>query len=70
MKIKLDLEKCIGCGTCESICSDIFKLGDDMKVHLKEAEAKGQKEEKEIEKSDCAEEAADSCAVQAIEIQK
>lgn len=26
MKIVIDEEKCIGCGTCEAMCPDIFKL--------------------------------------------
>ena len=29
MKVKINEEKCIGCGQCESICSDVFKIGDD-----------------------------------------
>ena len=32
MKVKVDKEKCIGCGTCASIAPKSFKLGDDGKV--------------------------------------
>jgi len=70
MKIILDKEKCIGCGTCESICNEIFAAGDDSKAHLKGAAQQQMTEETEIGQSPCAEEAADSCAVQAIQIQK
>ncbi len=70
MKVKLDLEKCIGCGTCDSVCPDVFTMGDDMKAHLKDGQASGQIEEKEITDSPCLEEAADTCAVEAIEVEK
>jgi ferredoxin len=29
---KVDKEKCIGCGTCVSMCSDCFKLDDEGKA--------------------------------------
>lgn len=70
MRITLDKEKCIGCGTCESICPSVFELGDDMKAHLKGADQEKPFEEKIVDESSCAEEAADSCAVQAIEATK
>ncbi|MBI2630124.1 ferredoxin [Candidatus Pacearchaeota archaeon] len=55
MKIKVDKEKCIGCGACEAICPEIFKMEDGKaKVIGKE--------------SKCTKEAADSCPVQAIEV--
>ncbi|PIZ90306.1 ferredoxin, partial [bacterium (Candidatus Moisslbacteria) CG_4_10_14_0_2_um_filter_36_61] len=28
-KIKLDKEKCIGCGSCAAVCPEVFKVGDD-----------------------------------------
>ena len=28
MKPKINQQTCIGCGTCEGICSDVFKLND------------------------------------------
>ena len=28
MEFKVDQDKCIGCGACESICSDVFRLKD------------------------------------------
>lgn len=29
---KVDKEKCIGCGTCVSMCADCFKLDDEGKA--------------------------------------
>jgi len=57
MKVSVDKEKCIGCGACVSICSEVFELKDG-KVNLKKEET----DEK------CAKEAADNCPVQAIKI--
>ena len=57
-KIIIDTEKCIGCGACEAICSDLFKMEGDKAIVLKE----------EIEDEICAKEAIESCPVDAIEI--
>ncbi len=29
MKLKVNKDKCIGCGQCISICSDVFDFDDD-----------------------------------------
>ncbi|MBU4331999.1 ferredoxin [Patescibacteria group bacterium] len=55
MSIKIDQEKCIGCGTCEAICSSHFKINDNGK-----AEVTSQDE------AECVKEAVESCAVDAI----
>ena len=34
MKITIDVEKCIGSGSCEMIAPGIFEVGDDGLVHL------------------------------------
>jgi len=52
--IKINKKKCIGCGSCEAICPEIFILKQG------KAEVKTQK------KSDCLQEAIDSCPVNAI----
>jgi ferredoxin len=57
MKITIDKSLCIGCGTCISIASKTFKLGDDGKAEVIEP----MKDEEKIIK-----EAIDSCPVSAI----
>ena len=34
MTLKVDQEKCIGCGVCESICPECFKLDDSNKAQV------------------------------------
>jgi len=34
--IKIDKEKCVGCGACKSVCPEIFEVGDDGKAFVKE----------------------------------
>ncbi len=34
MKVRIIEEKCIGCGQCEAICSDVFQIGDDGLAHV------------------------------------
>jgi len=68
-KIKLEREKCIGCGSCAAICEKYFEMADDGKSHIKNSN-KQQIEELEIEKIECAESAAEACPVQCIHIEK
>jgi ferredoxin len=53
--VKINKEKCIGCGLCSSICGEVFEIGRDGK-----AKVKAQK------KIPCVKEAIDSCPVNAI----
>lgn len=34
MKLKVDKEKCIGCGMCVSICDSVFDFDDDGKAKV------------------------------------
>jgi ferredoxin len=54
MAIKVDKDKCIGCGACESICKEVFVLKNGKAI------VKAQKN------LPCVQEAADSCPVGAI----
>ena len=53
--VKVDEEKCIGCGLCNSICPEIFEIDNNMK-----AKVKSQKD------SPCVKDAIDACPVDAI----
>ncbi len=54
---KINKDICIACGTCESICPDVFELKSGEKANVKD----------EFEKdAPCIEEAINSCPVQAI----
>ena len=53
--VKVNKTTCIGCGSCASICSEVFEMNDDSK-----AVVKAQK------KIPCVKEAIDSCPVNAI----
>ena len=68
-KIKLEREKCIGCGSCQAVCPKYFELIDDGKSHIIGAN-KQDVEELEVEKLDSAEQAAQACPVQCIHLEK
>ena len=40
-KVTVDKEKCIGCGTCVSLCADCFKLGEDSKAEVVKSNCEG-----------------------------
>ncbi|MCG2690341.1 ferredoxin [Candidatus Parcubacteria bacterium] len=67
MQITLDRLKCIGCGACASVCSDVFKMAHDGKSSLKDAELSDlQKIETEIA---CPKEAVEICPVKCIKVE-
>ena len=68
-KIKLEREKCIGCGSCSSVCPKFFEASEDGKSHLKGVE-RTQVEEVETPEVECAQSAADACPAQCIHIEK
>lgn len=63
MKPKVNKELCIGCGTCPSICPEVFEMGMEGKAHVKELDNYAEYEEK-IKK------AVNACPVQAISIEE
>lgn len=34
-KVVVDENLCVGCGLCESLCPDVFQMGDDNKAKVK-----------------------------------
>jgi len=69
MRVKLEREKCIGCGSCMAVCPKLFELDEHGKSHLKGSQKK-EVEELEIERIECAEQAADVCPNECIHIIK
>ncbi|HTY44054.1 MAG TPA: ferredoxin [Patescibacteria group bacterium] len=53
--VKVDKEKCIGCGLCSSLCPEVFEMQKDGKAGVK-----AQK------KLPCVKDAIESCPVNAI----
>lgn len=70
MKIILEKNKCIGCGSCQTLCPKHFELIEDGKSHLigSKKNSKTGNEESEVEKPDCIKDAAEACPVQIIKI--
>lgn len=52
-------DSCIGCGACESICSEVFSIDGIAQVN----------EAAVADNIDCVKEAADACPVSAIEVE-
>jgi ferredoxin len=61
-KINFERDKCIGCGSCQAVCPQCWKLAEDGKADLICS--------KEIKEVGCNQEAADSCPVQCIQVEK
>ncbi len=61
MKATVDHELCIGCALCESICPEVFEMGDDGLAHVIG--------EVTSDLEDSAEEARESCPTEAITIE-
>ena len=59
MKVRVDSELCVATGSCESICPDVFEIGDDGIAVAKVAEVPAGLEAE-------AREAAEACPVDAI----
>lgn len=63
MKVVVDIEKCIGCGTCQEICPAVFHLNEVIgKAEVIDVDA--------CEYVGCCEAAAENCPVEAIVIKE
>ncbi len=61
--VKVNKEKCIGCGYCVSVCPEVFVLGDDGKSKIKEGI-------NFQDYQDCIQEAKDGCPMGAISLEE
>jgi len=59
-KVKVEKEKCIGCGTCAALAKDTFQMTSDNKAEVKSGEH---------DEDDTVLQAAQSCPVNAIEVE-
>ena len=62
MEIKINKQKCIGCGTCCALCGEFFEMDNDNKSNVKKGK------QGELKDVGCAKEAAEACPVQCINI--
>lgn len=69
MKIKLERNKCIGCGSCVAVCDKYFEMGEDNLSKIKGGQTIGENMELEINEVGCAKEAAEICPVQIIKVE-
>jgi len=67
MKVIIDQEKCISCGSCVAVCPDIFDLDENSKACFKGSD---NPTELETDDSGCIDEAVEICPVQVIKIEK
>jgi len=58
VKIKVDQEKCIGCGACVSICPKSFEM----------FEGKAREKKADVKNATCEKDAAEGCPVGAISV--
>jgi ferredoxin len=70
MKVAIDREGCIGCGVCEALCPDVFKLLEDGKSGIVEKYRAGDLGNGQVgdDLILCTENARDSCPVSVITI--
>ena len=58
--VSVDREECIGCGSCEALCPEVFEMDEEMRARVKSG--------KEKTNAPCVKDAKDSCSVNAISI--
>ncbi len=62
MKVKIDADLCTACGLCTDDVPEVFKMGDEVAEVIQP--------EVPPDKEDAVQDAADSCPVEAISVEK
>ena len=70
MKVVHERFKCIGCGSCITVCPKYWETAEDGKAHLLNSEHDPEKDVAtlEVEQTECNQEAVNVCPVQCIRI--
>ncbi|HZW82237.1 MAG TPA: ferredoxin [Candidatus Deferrimicrobium sp.] len=63
MKVRIDKGACIGCGACEAVCPEVFRLGDDGLAEVLVTDIASELEDK-------VRDAVDGCPVSAIHVEE
>ena len=66
MKVSLDKNKCMVCGSCVGLCPAVFEMQDDGSIDVKEGMEKVPSKELEAD----VQSAADACPATAIKVEK
>lgn len=64
MKVEINQEECIGCGSCAAVCPKVFEINDEGKAQIKDSHDPVACQTEES----CVQEAADICPVEVIKI--
>ena len=64
MKVEIDREKCISCGSCATLAGEVFEIDEEGKAKVKEGVDFSDPEIKEKAKQ-----AANSCPAEAIKVE-
>ncbi len=67
-KLQHEREICIGCGACEAVAPDFWKMDDDGKSNLVDSTEKGNTQERELDDIAENQEAAEVCPVNCIHV--
>lgn len=61
---------CIGCGACAAVCPEYWEMSQDGKSDLKGGKKEGEMQKLEVKEVGCNQDAAQSCPVNCIHIEK
>lgn len=73
IKVVIDRDTCIACGSCAALCPDVFELSEeDGKAQITSKYRAGGSSTGEVtpDLEDCVNSAAEACPVQAITVEK